>query len=461
MFELDAEIRAWRAVLSASGSFVFSDIEELESHLRDSVDALLSQGLSTEEAFLVAIKRLGDVSAVNEEFAKVSTADVWRQLLVPADTAGTRTRNRREFLLVVALALFAGLLGKIPALFGFSDIEGSGLVYPKNAAVFALLPVTFYLMYKRSFPIIRSLAVIGFFAVYVLLANLYPSMDPHHTAQLSAMHAPIVLLYLLMYVHGGPDVSGRTRRGGWRHPNNRLNFVRFAGESFLFAVLIGLGGLVLMGITMGTFELIGIDASGFALAWMAPVGFFGLFPVAAYLVEQKRSLIESIAPVLARIFTPLFIPVVTSLVIAFMLVPSTQIDSRMLLIWIDLMLALVLGLTVYSISAKDYGRKEGPSVWDWCTVVLLGAAIILDLLALTWILARLSSHGLTPNKIAALGENLLLLVNLVLLFARYVGYCGNKRPFQEIVILQMRFLDAYAIWATVIVVFFPVVFSFR
>ena len=60
------------------------ELEELESHLRDSIDDLTARGVTTEEAFLLSVRRMGDTDALSDEFAKVSTENLWRQLFVPA-----------------------------------------------------------------------------------------------------------------------------------------------------------------------------------------------------------------------------------------------------------------------------------------------------------------------------------------------------------------------------------------
>ena len=487
MFELESQIRKWKTHLYSAGSIGHSDIEELESHLRDSMDELTGRGINLEEAFLLAVRRLGDVAVIHEEFAKLSTEDVWRQLLVPADNPLNARRNRKELTIVIGLALLAGLLSKIPALFGYGDIEASMDVYARNATFIAFMPVSLYFIWKRSLPIGRSLMVLCSYIVLALVVNLYPSYEPHHTLMLSALHLPIVVLFLLLYFYGGPSQgknavshTGESTTKvvtGWRSTNTRLNFVRFVGESFIYCILIGLGGIVLILLTGGTFELIEVDAFPFISSWMAPMGFFGLFTVAAYLVGQKKNLIESIAPALAKIFTPLFLLVLLSLIAAFLVTPNQAYENRDMLIWFDVILALVLALTLYSMSAKDYSENEStvavdgkPAVgkvhnphliWDILTLALIVSAVIVDTIALSGIIFRLSSSGFSPNKTAALGENLILLVNLILLTIGYIRYIVGKGTFQHIVVMQMRFLTVFAIWAAFVVVAFPLIFGFK
>jgi uncharacterized membrane protein YidH (DUF202 family) len=112
-------------------------------------------------------------------------------------------------------------------------------------------------------------------------------------------------------------------------------------------------------------------------------------------------------------------------------------------------------------SSKDYRSSANPTIWDVFSFALLAAAVIVDMIALAGILTRLSVYGFSPNKSAALGENIILLVNLLLLSIGYARYLIRKSAFQTIVEMQMRILPVYAIWATVVVVLFPLIFGFR
>ncbi len=470
MFDLEAEVRKWKNYLTISGSLTYSNLQELESLLRDNIEGLAEQGLEQEEAFLLAVRRLGNVALLDEEFAKVSTGDMWKQLLVPADNPLTFKRNRKEIVLVLILSLCAGLMSKIPLHLGYGDIGNNQMHYFRIAPILIFLPLSLYFIWKRSLPVLRSLFVLSIFPAYLFISILYPSIEPYHTSSLSMMHAPILMAYLLFYFYGGPDIispslNGTNTSEGWRNPNTRLNFIRFLGELFIFTVLIGLGGIVLIALTIGTFELVGLDLSEFIVSWIAPLGFFGIFPVATYLVGQRKNLIESIAPVLAKIFIPLFLVVLISLIVAFLSTVHTAYENRMMLIQFDVILALVLALTLYSMSAKDYQKRETGttpySLWDVLTLALIIAAVLVDLIALSGIAIRLTSFGLTANKAAAFGENVILLVNLLLLLSQYLWYCMGKSQFQKIVIMQMRFLDVYAIWAVVVIVLFPPLFGFR
>lgn len=450
MFELESQIRKWRGHLRSSGSLGEEELEELESHLRDSIDDLSSRGVTTEEAFLVSVRRMGDTDALSDEFAKVSTESLWRQLLVPAPDEPSRRRQRIELILVIGLAILAGLLGKIPAIFGWDIVEEHTVIYLKNASLFVLPSVAVYLTWKRSLSSRFIIATGTVFVVAALLINLHPFRDPRHTAGLIAVHLPIALVLFLGVLYGGP---------GWKRAGTRLDFVRFAGEVFIYSVLLGLGGAVLISLSVGVFQFVEINIESFVFNWVVIFGGGALLVVASYLVERKKGRIETIAPVLARIFTPLFLVLLLSLLGAIVTTGRAPSEDRELLIWFDLVLAVVLGLTLYTMSARD--AEQPRDLWDVMTLALVIVALVVDGVALSAIVSRLAEYGTTANRLAALGENILLLVNLLLVAIGYGRFIAGRLRYQAIVEIQMRYLPVYALWAALVVILIPPLFGFR
>lgn len=81
-FDLNEAIRRWQHDLGASPAFCADNLEELASHLRASVHKLKTAGLSEEEAFFVAARRLGGLDELSSEFGKVNDGLVWRARLL-------------------------------------------------------------------------------------------------------------------------------------------------------------------------------------------------------------------------------------------------------------------------------------------------------------------------------------------------------------------------------------------
>jgi hypothetical protein len=180
--------------------------------------------------------------------------------------------------------------------------------------------------------------------------------------------------------------------------------------------------------------------------------------VAAWLVEAKQSVVENIAPVLTRLFTPLF----TAVLLAFLVAigwTSAGIDvEREALILFDLLLVVVLGLLLYSISARD--PLGPPGLFDNLQLALVVSALAIDVLVLLEITGRITTYGTTPNKAAALGENVILLANLAWSAWLLLRFVRRRTPFAVLERWQTGYLPVYAVWAWIVVLAFPPLFSY-
>ena len=76
-FDLNEAMRQWRHSLQNAPALRGQNLDELEGHVRESAEALRAQGLGAEEAFTVALRRLGSRSELETEFAKVNPQLVW------------------------------------------------------------------------------------------------------------------------------------------------------------------------------------------------------------------------------------------------------------------------------------------------------------------------------------------------------------------------------------------------
>jgi len=79
-FDLNASVRLWLEKLAQSPHFRNENVAEMETHVRDSITRLQSQGLSAEESFLIAIRRVGSVEKLEPEFAKVNRSP-WNMII--------------------------------------------------------------------------------------------------------------------------------------------------------------------------------------------------------------------------------------------------------------------------------------------------------------------------------------------------------------------------------------------
>lgn len=448
--EVEAQIGQWRSYLQSRRAIEVEDVDELEDHLRGQISTLQGAGLAGDEAFLVAVKRMGALDAVSNEFAREHSDRLWKQLVVaPGPIDGEAGADRTEMLVVFGLAFLAAAAIKIPALFGY-DLNAEAEFYMRNISVVVASLLTGYFVWKRKVDatLARWLAVA--FLLAALLVNSYPYGYETDTGILTIIHLPIALWLAVGIAYAS---------GQWSDDRRRMNFVRFSGELFIYYVLIALGGGVLTAFTLGIFQAIGIDMELFATEWMIPCGAAGAVIVGSWLVEAKQSVIENMAPVLTRIFTPLF----TASLLAFlatMVVTGRGIEfERDVLIAFDLVLVLVLALLLYAVSARD--SDAPPNFFDWLQMTLVVTALIVDVIALTAIAGRISDFGFTPNRVAALGENLILLVNLAWSAVLYFRFLRGTDSFRRLEHWQTRYLPVFSIWAAFVVVVFPPLFGFR
>jgi hypothetical protein len=448
--ELEAQFAQWRHYVQRRRELQTADAEELEDHLRGSVDGLIAVGLRADEAFLVAVKRMGSLDDLSREFAREHSERLWKQLVLAGEIdspAGDR-RSRRDLLAMVICVAGAAASIKAPALFGMA-FNDDGAFYGRNFGLLALPWLAAFLAWRRQARPVLIGVLLALFGLGAVAANAYPLADDSQSLIVTGIHLPIALWFVvgLAYVADGVRSSRR-----------HMDFVRFTGEWFVYFVLIGLGGGVLIAFMFGTFEAIGIFPEEFVSEWLLPCGVVAAVVVAGWLVEAKQSVVENIAPVLTRLFTPLFTAVLLAFLVAFSWT-STGIDvEREALILFDLLLVVVLGLLLYSISARD--PLAPPGLFDKLQLALVVSALAIDVLVLLEITGRITDYGTTPNKAAALGENVILLANLAWSAWLLLGFVRRRTPFASLERWQTGYLPVYAAWAWIVVLVFPPVFSY-
>ena len=73
MSQLEAKIAEWRRFVVQRPGVAELDAAELEGHLRDQIADLGEAGLTPDEAFLIAVQRLGNLDDVAREVHAAST----------------------------------------------------------------------------------------------------------------------------------------------------------------------------------------------------------------------------------------------------------------------------------------------------------------------------------------------------------------------------------------------------
>lgn len=447
MFDIEAQIQQWKTYLAQHSAIVEDDLYELEDHLRGQIEDLKTAKLSEDEAFLIATKRIGNLNAISREYAEVHSGRLWNNLVV---SDPRHTSSHVDLLKVLLLAVCAAISIKMPVLFGFDfDDDATAWFFLHNISLFFVPFIGSYFIDKRQLGVNGYKLLLAVMIPCALIMNLYPFQLEGSTNILAIMHLPLVIWSVVGVFYTGD---------WWQSDTRRMDFVRFSGEYVIYFILIAFGGVLLTAFTLGMFHFIGFDIEWLVQQWIIPCGAIGATVIVAWLVEAKQAAIENMAPVLTRVFTPLFTVTLVIFLIT-MLVSGNAFDmQRDVLIGLDLMLVLVLGLVLYAVSSRDAMTPVG--LFDWLQLLLVSTALLVDLFALQAIAGRIFEMGMTPNRVAALGENLILMVSLCGYAWHYSRFVRRQTGFAALERWQTHYIPCYVIWATIVVVIFPLIFGF-
>lgn len=444
---LEDQIGQWRAAVLRGRAVDDADADELEGHLREQIGDLEAAGLNEEEAFLIAVRRLGQVDLITAEFAREHSDRLWKQLALSRPEDG----RKHPILTMLGFAVVAAVLTRVAWIVA-DPLRGTGEWLVRDLSLFVLPVLAAYFAVLRRMSWRRVLALGGAVAVLALAVNLFPFVSGGSTELLVAIHLPVALWFAVGIAYVG---------GSIRSSAGRMDFIRFTGEWVIYYAVIALGGGVLIGLTVLVLTPIAPDVVDDVLVWVLPPGAAGAVVVAAWLVEAKKSIIENIAPVLTAIFTPLFAAMLLVSATFYTVAGIGREFDRDLLSVFDVLLLVVLGLVVYGISARDAPVvTRGARAMQIIRLVAVVAAIVLDALVLVSMFARVGELGFTANRVAALGLNILLLVNLVVtawLIVRVLA--GRARP-ARLEQWQTGYLPVFAAWVALVVLVVPPLFGF-
>lgn len=444
---VESQIAEWRTYVSQAPAINGRDVDELETHLRDEITELGATGLATDEAFLIAVKRLGDIDTLSREFAREHSGRLWKQLVLRGEDQPERAAT--GWLEPLGFAVAAAVAVQIARLVAQFPQQESGWL-PRNLSLLVLPFLAAYFARRRELDVRGWIVTLAPFALTALIVNLYPYRAESATETIVILHLPVVLWFALAYPYTGGELGSHERR---------MDFVRFTGEWVIYYVLIALGGGVLMGLTALILEPISPNLGESVIEWALPSGAAGAVIVGAWLVESKQHVVENMAPVLTMLFTPLFALMLTVAAAVYAATGFAGAFDRELLGVFDALMVVVLGLVLYSMSARD--PSEPTRVMDRVQLVAVGSALVLDVMVLGAMVARIGDLGFTPNRVTALGLNLVLLVNLAGAARLSLRFLKGQVTFHPLERWQTSYLPVFALWTATVVIALPPLFAFR
>jgi len=296
---------------------------------------------------------------------------------------------------------------------------------------------------KLLFPLIAML-------LSVFYINFLPDNDKSDSIILACIHLPIFLWTVVGYTFVG---------GNLYDTQKKIDFLRYNGDFVVMTAVMVLSGILFTGITIGLFELIGLKIEDFFAQHIAVWGAPAIPILATYLVQNNPQLVNKISPVIARIFTPIVFVTLLIFLIAIIYTGKNLYNDRNFLLIFNALLIGVMAIILFSVTAATKNATEKLNL-----LFLFGLSaltIILNGLALSAIAFRLVEFGITPNRIAVLGANLLIFINLILVAHKLFLILRGKSEVQKVENVIALFIPIYGIWTALVTFLFPLLFNFK
>jgi hypothetical protein len=238
----------------------------------------------------------------------------------------------------------------------------------------------------------------------------------------------------------------------------RLDFLSYNGDLVVMATLIVISGGLFTAITLGLFRLIDLDIEDFYFEYIAIWGAAAAPVLATHLVRTTPQLVGKVTPVIAKIFTPVVFIMLSIYLAAVLYTGKDPYNDREFLIVFNALLVGVMAIILFSISESSYKHKNNLSLFMLSGLSVV--TIILNGIALSAILFRIWEWGITPNRAAVLGINVLILLNLIWIAISLIKNFINTQQTDGAEKSIAYFLPFYAGWVAIVTFLFPLLFGF-
>lgn len=373
-------------------------------------------------------------------------ADFWNERL-NYESADISWGSRKELFFVIIASLAAGFIAKLPAML---DIDAETF-YQRNIG-FIIFPVLCaYCIWKQSLSTKKLVWVAIAFLVALFFINLLPADNKSDTLLLSCIHLPLFLWAVSGFVYIGGDARDYAKR---------LGFLRFNGDLLIMTGLLAIAGGILTALSINLFDLIGFKIEKFYTDYIVVFGLAALPIIATYITWANPQLVSRISPVIAKIFSPLVL--ITMVVFLVAILFSGKVDpynNRDFLMIFNFVLIGVMAIILFSV-AETFKKNENRT-GGYILFALSIVTIIVNGIALSAILFRIAERGFTPNRLAVLGANILMLANLLIVSFKLFKHVSKKAAIDEVGNAIAMFLPVYIVWTVVVTFIFPWLFHFK
>ncbi|MBX7044041.1 MAG: hypothetical protein K1X85_14180 [Ignavibacteria bacterium] len=380
-----------------------------------------------------------------DEISVDPVAQVWNERLNYSDDAG-RLANRNELLFVIIAALLAGIGAKLPEIGGIS----SEYFYPRFVSFIVFPVLTAYFAVRNNTPYAKLIPVaVLIFASAVYMAVL-PDNPESDTLRLACIHIPFILWACAGYVFSGCRLKDNS---------GRIDYLKFNGDMAVMTAVILIAGVILTVLSIGLFSQIDRHFTRYFTNYVAMIGLAAAPVVSAYLIDANPAIVNKVSPVIARVFTPLVLITLIVYLVTVAVSGKDPFNDREFLLIFNLLLIGVMAIILFSVaesSAGPAGKAKAAALF-----ALSVLTIVVNCIALSAIVFRISEWGFTPNRLAVLGGNVLILTNLIIVSVSLRRSVKEGSEIGKAAESISAFLPVYILWAAAVAFLFPVVFGFR
>ena len=372
-------------------------------------------------------------------------ADYWNERL-NYESSEISWGSNSELTFVIIASLLAGIIAKLPAILNINP----ELFYRRNAGFIVFPILTAYFIWRKSLSTKKIVSAGAAFLIAVIFINLLPADNKSATLILSCIHLPLFLWAVLGFTYVGDNI---------RSCHNRLDFLRYNGDLVIMSTLLAIAGGILTGITLGLFSVIGFNIQKFYFDYIAIFGGAALPIAATYITQTNPKFVNKVSPVIAKIFSPLVLIMLVVYLTAILFSGKDPYNDRDFLMVFNFLLIGVMAIILFSVAGTF--KKNENRTGNFILFALSIVTIIVNGIALSAILFRISEWGMTPNRLAVLGGNILILSNLFMVTFRLFKTVFKKAGNSEVENSIAMFLPIYILWTIIVTFIFPLIFQFK
>ena len=355
-------------------------------------------------------------------------------------------KKKVPVLIIVVLSLISGVLVKLPNFFPITE----NWYYPRFVPLIILSALIFYFLGTATKSIHVRIKVLTGLTLCTLVLLLLPHDLKSASIIMSQIHIPMVLISLLALSFMGKK---------WMDQEVRLSFIRYIGEIFIYGTILLLGGIVLTLLTFGLFELIGLSIQDWYIDYIVILGLIASPIVSTYIYDSVLGRDSKLATLIANVFSPLFLTTVVSYLLAILYQGKSPYTDRNFLIMFNGLLIIVLAITIFSISGRSNSKTS--KFFDAINTSLVAITLIINIIALSAMIFRLTEYGITPNRISVTGANILVFVHLVLILKEFITQFRTTYNQESLNRVVAGYLPVYSTWSIFIAVGLPLLFKFQ